>query len=196
MDLFRRRAMGPSGPSDLKRSAPALFPQPETNSSEAAQAASFAHSHPTSASTKDIALAALNGLRILLAEDHEVNAHLLIEELEHYGANISHVLEGESACVQALAMPRPQVVLMDCQMPGVDGFEAARRIRLAEAQRGLAPVPIVALTGLSREFEQEHSFSAGMDAYLVKPFSSKQLAQTIFEVTGITHEAERLRDSA
>lgn len=196
MDLFRRRAMGPSGPSDLKPSAPTLFPQPEANSSANAQAASFAHSPPASASSKDIALAALNGLRILLAEDHEVNAHLLIEELEHYGADISHVLEGESACAQALAMPRPQVVLMDCQMPGVDGFEAARRIRLAEAQRGLAPVPIVALTGLSREFEQEHSFSAGMDAYLVKPFSCKQLAQTIFEVTGITHEAERLKDSA
>lgn len=196
MDLFRRRAVRPSGPSDLKRSASALFPQPKANASDATQAASFAHSPPASASSKDFALAALNGLRILLAEDHEVNAHLLIEELEHYGANISHVLEGESACAQALAMPRPQVVLMDCQMPGVDGFEAARRIRLAEAQRGLAPVPIVALTGLSREFEQEHSFSAGMDAYLVKPFSSKQLAQTIFEVAGTTHEAERVRDSA
>ena len=188
--------MEPSDPGDLKRSVPALFPQPEPNSSGAARPAPFAHSPPACAGSNDIALAALDGLRILLAEDHEVNAHLLIEELEHYGADISHVLEGESACALALAMPRPQVVLMDCQMPGVDGFEAARRIRLAEAQLGLSPVPIVALTGLSREFEQAHSFSAGMDAYLVKPFSCKQLAQSIFELTSIAHEAERLRDSA
>lgn len=193
MDLFRRRSIGPS---DLKRPAPALIPQPALAPAKATRATPLTHSSLARTCDKDIALAALNGLRILLAEDHEVNAHLLIEELEHYGASVNHVLEGESACALALAMPRPQVVLMDCQMPGVDGFEAARRIRQAEAQRGLVPVPIVALTGLSREFEQEHSFSAGMDAYLVKPFSSRQLAQTIFEVAGITLEEKQLRDSA
>lgn len=121
----------------------------------------------------------MQGMRVLLAEDHEANALLLIEWLEHLGAKVVHVLDGEAASASVMSGPRFDVVLMDCQMPHVDGFEATRRIRSWEAAQGCQAVPIIALTGLSQEFEREHSVEAGMTSYLVKPYSDFQIAAAI-----------------
>ena len=129
----------------------------------------------------------LEGLQILFAEDHEVNAELLIEQLESYGAVVTHVLDGIEALQMALRCPRPDMILMDCQMPKMDGFEAASAIRTEEAHRGWIPVPIVALTALTMASEREHCLAVGMDAHLVKPFGTGELARTIWEVVPLKH---------
>lgn len=121
----------------------------------------------------------MQGMKVLLAEDHEANACLLIEWLEHLGAEVVHALDGEAACALVISGSAFDVVLMDCQMPNVDGFEATRRIRSWEAAHGHRGVPIIALTGLSQEFEREHSMQAGMTNYLVKPYSDFQIAAAI-----------------
>ncbi len=129
--------------------------------------------------TESFAIASIRGLKILVAEDHATNAQLLIEELEHLGAQVRHAADGEVACRLIMAGAQFDVVLMDCQMPNLDGFEATRRVRAWESKQGHSPVPVIALTGLSQEFEHEHSRQAGMDDYLVKPFSVRQLIAAI-----------------
>lgn len=138
------------------------------------------------------ALERLRGLRILLAEDHEVNASLLIEELGHFGAQVEHALDGEATCQILMSGTKFDVVLMDCQMPKVDGFEAARRIRTWETKHAHPEVPIIALTGLSQEFEQTHSTEVGMNGYLVKPFSALQLATSIHSAMHVTARSQPL----
>lgn len=130
----------------------------------------------------------LLGLRVLLAEDHDVNADLMIDDLKHMGAQVQHASDGEIAC-QLFMTSAFDVVLMDCQMPIVDGFEAARRIRAWEAQRGQPAIPIIAMTGLSHEFEQAHWRQVGMGHYLVKPFGTTLLEGTILTaIAGLRSE--------
>lgn len=127
-----------------------------------------------------VALQKLAGLRILLAEDHQVNAGLMIEALEHLGAEVSHALDGEAVCRSVIMEGSVfDVILMDCQMPNMDGFEATRRIRAWERKHGRRPMPIIAMTGLSHEFEHAHSSQAGMSHYLVKPVQINPLAAAI-----------------
>lgn len=121
----------------------------------------------------------LRGLRILLAEDHKTNALLQIEELEHFGATVEHALDGEIACQLMMSGDKFDIILMDLLMPRMDGFEAARRIRAWEEVEGRRPSLIIASTGLAEEFEHRHTSDAGMDAYLLKPFSTEQLAAVI-----------------
>ncbi|MFY9479340.1 MAG: response regulator [Aquabacterium sp.] len=122
------------------------------------------------------------GLHILLAEDDEVVGELFCDNLISRGALIQHVLDGNSACSAALEQNRPSVILMDCQMPVMDGFAAAQHIRTEEASRGLRAVPIIALTALAREFDQHHSQAAGINAYLVKPVTMFELGYAIEQV--------------
>lgn len=124
----------------------------------------------------------LRGLHILLAEDDEFIGDLLREELSSYGARIQHVLNGKAACSAALASDRPSIVLMDCQMPIMDGFEAAIHIRNEENRNGLPAVPIIALTALDREFDRHHSQKAGIDAYLIKPVYGYQISHAIEKI--------------
>lgn len=133
---------------------------------------------------------ALLGLRVLLAEDHDINADLMIDDLKHMGAHVQHASDGEVAC-QLFMSNAFDVVLMDCQMPVMDGFEAARRIRTWEARRGQSPVPIIAITGLSHEFEHAHWRQVGMDHYLVKPFGLALMQWTILSaIAGVRSEKQ------
>lgn len=157
------------------------------NSDQASAASSSEHAHRA----LPLTAGKLFGLRILLAEDHQVNANLMIEELEHLGAQVEHALDGEAACLIFMTGAGFDVVLMDCQMPSVDGFEAARRIRTWEAKQGRQATPIIAMTGLSHEFEHDHSSQAGMDHYLVKPFHSDQFAAVILMATA-SRRAEKI----
>ncbi len=129
--------------------------------------------------------ALLSKLQILLAEDHEVNARLLIDQLESHGASVTHVVNGEEAITAALAARRPDVILMDCQMPVLDGFQASRAIREAERVRGWSEVPIIALTALTMMSERKRCIAVGMNAHLVKPFRTDDLARTIWDVVPI-----------
>jgi CheY-like chemotaxis protein len=91
------------------------------------------------------------------------------------GLQVTEVQDGHSALDRATAHPRPDLVLMDCQMPGLDGFESAARIRRHEAEHQLPRLPIVALTATALAGDRERSLAAGMDEHLPKPFQPAEL---------------------
>jgi PAS domain S-box-containing protein len=110
--------------------------------------------------------------RVLLAEDNAVNQRLARHILEKMEYEVDVVADGELA-IEAWSQHAYDVILMDCQMPRVDGYEATRRIRELEGSRGR--IPIVALTAHAMKGADEECFRAGMDAYLSKPLDRDQL---------------------
>ena len=122
------------------------------------------------------ALPRLHG-HVLLAEDNAVNEVVAGAMLESFGLRVSVAQNGRQA-LEAVAAQAFDVVLMDCQMPEMDGFEAARRIRRREAEKGVpaaARQTIVAVTANAIEGDRERCLAAGMDDYLSKPFSKADL---------------------
>lgn len=109
--------------------------------------------------------------RVLVAEDNESNGIVIRTHLEKLGATVEMVADGEQA-LAAMAASRFDLVLMDCQMPGLDGFAATRRWR--EQEQG-ARLTIVALTANAMAGDRERCLEAGMDDYLAKPFTGEQL---------------------
>jgi signal transduction histidine kinase/CheY-like chemotaxis protein len=120
---------------------------------------------------------ALSGL-ILLAEDNEINALIARTILERAGFDVETVADGQAA-LDRLAHTRFDAVLMDCQMPVLDGWEATTQWRAHERQHGLARVAIVALTANSSDGDRERCLAAGMDDYLSKPFERHALVAMI-----------------
>ena len=109
---------------------------------------------------------------ILVVEDNPVNRKVALTMLTKLGYAAEVATNGQDA-VQALERGRYQTVLMDCQMPVMDGFEATRRIRAQ--QLGQDRVPIIALTANSMEGDRERCLDAGMDDYLAKPIQKAEL---------------------
>ena len=120
------------------------------------------------------ALPVLQG-RVLVAEDNPVNALVARAELERLGLRVEVALDG-AECVDRFRAWRPDAVLMDCQMPVLDGFEASRRIRAIELNEGWPPVAIIALTASAFADDRARSQAAGMDEHLAKPLRPEQLA--------------------
>lgn len=116
------------------------------------------------------------GLRVLLAEDNEVNAKVAVRMLERLGCEVTVVPDGHEAV--RLAFDRFDVVLMDCQMPVMDGYEATRQIRRKERATGNR-IPIIALTANALDEHRRKSFRSGMDDHLSKPFSISALADVL-----------------
>ncbi len=112
--------------------------------------------------------------RVLLAEDNPVNALVAEAALKNMGLTVELVEDGLQAVASFRASP-PDLVLLDCQMPVMDGFEAARRIREHEGEQGLPRTPVVALTANALQGDREHSLAAGMDDHLAKPFRDDEL---------------------
>jgi CheY-like chemotaxis protein len=127
------------------------------------------------------AIAGAKGLSVLVAEDNEINALLtrtLLTRLGHQptvAQNGAAALESYRAAVRA-GTPF-DYVLMDVNMPEMDGIEATRRIRAAEAASGAARTPIVALTANAFGEDREACLAAGMDDFLVKPLDRERLAE-------------------
>ncbi|MGA2404115.1 MAG: response regulator [Syntrophobacteraceae bacterium] len=115
---------------------------------------------------------------VLLAEDNSVNQKVAQSMLQGLGLDVDVVFNGQLA-LDMLEQKAYSLILMDCQMPGVDGYEASRRIRQREAFNGGSRIPIVALTAYAMEGDRDLCLSAGMDDYLSKPFNSKQLAAVL-----------------
>ena len=116
----------------------------------------------------------LLGRRVLVVEDNPVNRLVCLSMLEQMGC-FTQVAENGSEALQRVAESAFDVVLMDCQMPVLDGFEATRRLR--EQLRGTERegLPIVALTADATEGDRERCLAAGMDDYMSKPFTLEQL---------------------
>ncbi len=111
---------------------------------------------------------------VLLAEDNPVNALVAEAALKNMGLTVELVEDGLQALASFRAQP-PDLVLLDCQMPVMDGFEAVRRMREHEGEQGLARTPVVALTANALQGDREHSLAAGMDDHLAKPFRDEEL---------------------
>jgi CheY-like chemotaxis protein len=111
---------------------------------------------------------------VLLIEDNADARRTLRTLLEHEGHRVEEAADGASGLVRAEAT-RPDIVLIDIGLPGIDGYEVARRIR---AQRGTAPI-LVAISGYGRADDRRRSFEAGFDAHLTKPVSADHLSDVL-----------------
>ncbi len=117
--------------------------------------------------------------RILLAEDNPVNKALTLAILEKYDLEIDVAENGHEVVEAYLAQPY-DLVLMDCQMPQMDGFEATVEIRRHEVAAGAkTSIPIIALTANAMSEDREHCFAMGMNDYLSKPFIPQELCEML-----------------
>jgi signal transduction histidine kinase/ActR/RegA family two-component response regulator len=167
--------------SQLGRGTTMLFP------ARLPRAAHSAPSRDEAAATRDRAALASAGApataaqrRVLLAEDEDVNALIATAYLERWGVVVERARDGKEAVRHALReMNRPELVLMDCRMPSLDGYAATREIRAQERTLDLSHLPVVALTATAGDAEREVCLAAGMDDFLPKPFSSDELLQML-----------------
>ena len=136
------------------------------------------------------AVATPAGRRVLVAEDNDVNQMVVGEMLRRLGYAHDVVGDGRAA-VAAVAGGGYDLVLMDCQMPEMDGFEAAAALRAAEAAAGRPRLPVIALTANAIKGDRERCLAAGMDDYLTKPLDAAALAATLAAWSGT-----RARDAA
>ncbi len=125
----------------------------------------------------------LGTLRVLLAEDNVINQKLAIGVLSKYGHEVTVANDGQEA-VQALEDGSFDVVLMDVQMPVMDGFEATKLIREKEAETG-ERVPIIAMTAHAMKGDREKCIDAGMDDYVAKPIRISVLYEKLADVLGV-----------
>ena len=119
----------------------------------------------------------LNG-HVLLAEDNPTNQVVAMAMLNLLGVRVDLVENGQKA-IEALSSRRYDLVLMDCQMPVLDGINATVEIRRREQQHNAKRIPIIALTANALEGDREFCLSAGMDDYISKPFSQEKLADLL-----------------
>ncbi|MGE0487133.1 MAG: response regulator [Gammaproteobacteria bacterium] len=123
--------------------------------------------------------------RVLVVEDNNVNQQLAKSMLESLGCEVRVVENGQEAVEAVTASPLDalrepyDIVLMDCQMPVLDGYAATRAIRAWEREQGDTPLPIVALTANAMEGDRQRCLEAGMDDYLAKPFTREEINQLL-----------------
>jgi signal transduction histidine kinase/ActR/RegA family two-component response regulator len=126
-------------------------------------------------------VAAARSLRILIADDNEINRHVAIRMLQKRGHQPVAVVSG-AAALAALEREPFDAILMDCLMPGLDGFETTAAVRRRERGTGLR-VPIIALTAQASPEDRERCLAAGMDAHLTKPLHADRLVALLEELT-------------
>jgi CheY-like chemotaxis protein/HPt (histidine-containing phosphotransfer) domain-containing protein len=114
---------------------------------------------------------------ILVAEDQSANRKLFLAQLKELGCAAVAVANGLQAV--AATSQNPSLILMDCQMPELDGFQATRRIRQIEADEGRSRTPIIAVTAQTTAEDRTKCFEAGMDDYLSKPVTSAKLREAL-----------------
>jgi signal transduction histidine kinase len=113
--------------------------------------------------------------RLLLAEDNPINQLVALGQLEALGYRADAAGNGHEV-LRAFENEHYDLILMDCQMPELDGYETSRRIRDLESQQARSPVPIVAVTAHAMKGDREKCLAAGMNDYLSKPFRQDDLA--------------------
>jgi CheY-like chemotaxis protein/HPt (histidine-containing phosphotransfer) domain-containing protein len=118
------------------------------------------------------------GLRVLVADDNAINREVAVAMLETLGCSAALACDGHTAVAEA-QLGNVDLILMDCQMPGMDGYAATAAIRAHEQRVNRAATPIVALTANVMARDRERCLAAGMDGFLAKPFNAAQLAELL-----------------
>jgi two-component system cell cycle response regulator DivK len=116
-----------------------------------------------------------DGRRILVVEDNELNLKLVRDVLGHAGFDVIEARTGEQG-VELAAACSPALILMDLQLPDIDGAEALGLIRGSEQRRH---VPVVAVTAFAMRSDREGALRAGFDGYIEKPISTRELPRQI-----------------
>lgn len=132
------------------------------------------YDEPRTVTTKDITVHHASAL-VLLAEDNETNIVTLQSGLTEYGYKVIVTRNGVEV-IECVQETKPAVILMDIQMPGMDGLEATKQIR---ANKELAKIPIIALTALVMPGDEERCLAAGVNSYFSKPVIIKRLVKEI-----------------
>jgi two-component system cell cycle response regulator DivK len=114
---------------------------------------------------------------ILVVDDHEDNRHILRDLLRSAGYDVAEATTGEGGVVEAKART-PDLILMDIQLPGIDGYEATRRIKADEALRR---IPLIVVTSYALSGDDAKALAAGADAYVAKPFSPRAMLAKVRE---------------
>ncbi len=117
----------------------------------------------------------LKGARVLLVEDNAINREVALDLLDSEGVIVEVALHGREA-LEKLATQRFDAVLMDCQMPIMDGFAATQALRQRPELRDL---PVIAMTGNAIEGDREKALAAGMNDYIAKPIDIDEVLQTL-----------------
>lgn len=117
--------------------------------------------------------------RVLLVEDAEDVLYLLRLQLEWMGYAVTTATNANEALQIAMQL-RPEVIISDLRMPGIDGFEFIRRVRVIQ---GLSSVPAIALTGAGTDSDIHEAIASGFTAHLTKPVEAKDLSKMIEELT-------------
>ena len=118
--------------------------------------------------------------KILVVEDTEDNRQILRDLLSMAGYELGEAHDGAEGVAKA-AEHKPDLILMDIQMPVMDGFEATRRIK---ADPALKSIPVIAVTSYALSGDEEKTRAAGCDGYIAKPFSPRQMLAKVREVIG------------
>jgi CheY-like chemotaxis protein len=126
----------------------------------------------------EVETGALSGLQALIAEDNPVNQQVLLRQVQRLGL-VAEAVDNGQAALDALAARSYDVVLMDCQMPVMDGYAATRRIRELEAASGARRMPIVAVTANAMREDFDRCRESGMDDFVAKPVTLAALANAI-----------------
>jgi len=133
--------------------------------------------------SKTIVTTTGRSLNILIVEDNPVN-QMVIDELLHDFGHTTVLAENGEQALECVKQGNIDLVLMDCQMPVMDGFEATRHLRTMEAQRGAPRMPIIAVTSNAIKGDRERCLDAGMDDYVSKPINTTKLAASISKFSG------------
>jgi len=121
------------------------------------------------------------GKRILVVDDEEAVRSLCIACIQHalgVGYAVSEAANGDEA-IAAVAADRPDLILLDILLPGMDGFEVCRRLKGSPETKG---IPIVFLTALGEEKDVQQGLALGGDGYIIKPFNAVTLAAQVAEI--------------
>jgi two-component system cell cycle response regulator DivK len=116
--------------------------------------------------------------RILVVEDQDDNRQILRDLFTNADFEVIEAADGESGLTAAAAEHRPDLILMDIQLPGIDGYEATRRLK---ADAALQTIPVIAVTAHALNGVEDKARAAGCDAYIAKPISPRQVLAKVRE---------------